>query len=207
LAQGPGEAQRGPEDKESEMKRFSTVKPALAMSALLAGASFGLPALAGSLAEPVVEAPVAQPAPVVVSTGGDWTGPWIGAKLGYGDVSADPAGDGNGATFGVAGGYDYDFGNFVVGAALDWDKADIDLGAGKLDDIARLKFRVGADLGRTLLYATAGPARASGVVSGVDDNDRWTVGGELLTNQFDDFGGTGTDVRATTVSLNAGLRF
>lgn len=191
--------------------------------ATLMVAGFGLPAMAGGLASPIVEPTIATAAPVIARAGGDWTGGYVGAQLGYGDVSAG-GNDGTGATYGLHGGYDHDFGQWVAGVGLDWDKTDIDLGAGtdSLDDIARLKFRVGADLGRTLVYATAGPARASATVGGIDDtdsgwyagigadyalNDRWTVGGEVLTNQFDDFGGTGIDVEATTIAAKVGLRF
>lgn len=180
------------------------------------------PAFAGGLTEPLPETPVAAPV-VVEQPGLDWTGGWVGARLGYGDVSAG-ADDGNGMIYGLAAGYDWDFGQWVAGAGVDWEKADIDIGTGgdALDSITRLKLRAGADLGRTLVYATAGPAWADATVGGAsqDDNgwfagigadyaltERWTVGGELLTNQFDDFGGTGTDLEATTATVNVGLRF
>ena len=204
------------------MENAKKFAPGATLAALMV-AGFSLPALAGGMAAPTVEPTIAPAAPVVMQRGGDWTGGYMGAQLGYGDVSAG-ANDGTGATYGLHGGYDYDFGQWVAGVGLDWDKTDIDLGAGtdSLDDIARLKFRAGADLGRTLVYATAGPARASATVGGVDDtdsgwyagigadyalNDRWTVGGEVLTNRFDNFAGTGIDVKATTVTAKAGLRF
>lgn len=193
---------------------------------LLVGIMTGGPLLAGGLAEPAPE-PVVAPPVVQAAPSADWTGGWAGARLGYGDASADSAGgsaDGNGMTYGLSGGYDWDFGGWVAGVGLDWDKTDIDLGTAgdNLDSIARLKLRAGADLGRTLVYATAGPARASADLGGVGHhdngwfggvgadyaiNDRWTVGGELLTNRFDDFGNTGTDINATTASVNLGFRF
>lgn len=204
------------------MDRTRTLRKILPLVALATATGFALPALAGGLAEPPVEAPVAAPAPIV-APGTDWTGGWVGGHLGYGDAEAGAA-SGSGAVYGLGGGYDYDFGQWVAGAALEWSKTDLDLGTAgdNLDDIARLKFRVGADLGRTLVYATAGPARAGATVGGISDhdngwfggigadwllNDRWTVGGEILTNQFDDFGGTGTDLEATTATVNVGLRF
>ena len=194
--------------------------------ALVLGAVVAQPMWAGGLAEPVPEAPVA--APVVIATPStDWTGGWVGARLGYGDASADTATgsvDGTGATYGISGGYDWDFGRWVAGVGLDWDKTNLDLGSAgdSLDDIARLKLRAGADLGRTLVYATAGAARASGDLGGVSIHDtgwfggigadyalsdRWTVGGELLTNRFNNFGGSGADIDATTASMNLGFRF
>jgi outer membrane immunogenic protein len=200
------------------------IKPPMTLglaSTLVAG--MAIPALAGGITTPTVEAPVTEPVPVVQRGGADWTGGWIGGHLGYGDVDAGANGD-DGVIYGLGGGYDYDFGSWVAGVGLDWTETDIDLGTGtdQLNDIARLKFRVGADLGRTLVYATAGPARASADIGGVSghDNgwfggigadyaltDQWTVGGELLTNQFDDFNNTGTDIRATTATVNVGFRF
>ena len=38
-------------------------------------------------------------------------------------------------------------------------------------------------------------------------NDRWTVGGEVLQHQFDDFDATGNDFDATTLKAKVGLRF
>ncbi|OYX45535.1 MAG: hypothetical protein B7Z02_00830 [Rhodobacterales bacterium 32-67-9] len=189
----------------------------VAMSGALA-----VPALAGGYSEPVAEAPVAAPvAPAPV--GADWTGGYVGAQIGYGDVSAG-ASDGDGATYGLRGGYDWDLGNWVVGAGVDWDQTDIDLGGGpdKLDSIARLKLRAGYDLGRTMVYGTAGAARAEADLAGVGHsdngwfaglgaeyalNDRWTLGGEVLHNQFDDFDNTGIDLDATTAAINVGFRF
>lgn len=185
-------------------------------------AMLAVPAFAGGLTDPVVEAPVAAPvAPIV--TGTDWTGGYVGAQLGYADVSATGL-DGDGAIYGIRGGYDYDFGNWVLGGRLDYDAADIDLGAGagSLDSVARLGVRAGADLGRTLIYGIAGGARAEADVGGTDlsDNgwfagigadyaltDQWTVGGEILSHQFDDFDNSGVDVDATTAAINVGFRF
>jgi outer membrane immunogenic protein len=38
-------------------------------------------------------------------------------------------------------------------------------------------------------------------------NDRWTVGGEVLQHEFDDFDGSGIDVEATTVKAKVALQF
>lgn len=196
--------------------------PKIALLAAAFGTVATVPAFAGGLNDPVVEpAPVA---PVVqVAPSADWTGGYVGAQLGYADGSAGAA-SGNNGTYGVNAGYDWDMGNWVLGGGLDWDKTDIDLAGGpdNLDSIARLKLRAGADLGRTLLYVTAGGARAEADIGGVSrsDNgwfagigaayaltDRWTVGGEILKNQFDDFDNLGTDVEATTATVNVGFRF
>lgn len=189
---------------------------------LALGAALAAPAFAGGYAEPVVEAPVAAPV-VAAAPNGDWTGGWIGGQVGFGDASAGAL-DGDGAIYGLRGGYDWDFGQWVLGAGLDWDKADIDLGTAgdNLDSIARLGLRAGYDMGRTLVYVRGGVAQAKADLGGVsrDDtgwfagvgaeyalNNRWTVGGEVLRNQFDDFDNTGTELDATTAALTVGFRF
>lgn len=195
--------------------------------AILAAATlFGAPALAGGLNE-VVSEPMITPveAPMQTSIDGDWSGAYVGAQLGYGDIDSNGAGvDGNGAIGGVHAGYRADFGKFVAGAELDYDVADIELGAtgDTLDAVARVKLMGGLDLGRTLVYATAGAAYADATVGGVDrsDNgyfggvgmdyavsDRFTVGGEYLMHKFDDFDGSGVDLDADTIKAKVSFTF
>jgi opacity protein-like surface antigen len=194
------------------------------IAALLATAALSSPALAGGPTEvqpePVIAAPVA-PAPMSA----DWSGFYAGAQLGYADIGSNGAGlDGNGWLGGVHAGYRWDFGQYVAGAELDYDTADIDLAGGTstLDDVARLKLMGGAKFGNSLLYATAGAAYADATVgpvsrsdngwfigAGMDVaiNDSWSVGGEVLQHQFDNFDGTGVDLDATTLKAKVSLRF
>ncbi|MCU0827056.1 MAG: porin family protein [Tabrizicola sp.] len=194
------------------------------IAAVLATVALCGPALAGGPTvaepEPVIAAPVE---PVIASA--DWSGFYAGAQLGYGDVDSNGAGlDGNGWLGGVHAGYRWDFGQYVAGAELDYDSADIELGAGagSLDDVARIKLMGGAEFGNSLIYATTGAAYADATVGGVglsDNgwflgagidtaiNDRWTVGGELLQHQFDNFDGSGVDLDATTLKAKVSLRF
>lgn len=194
------------------------------IAALLATAALATPALAGGPTvvepEPVIAAPVA-PVPASV----DWSGFYAGAQLGYADVGSNGAGlDGNGWLGGVHAGYRWDFGQYVAGAELDYDTADVNLAGGtsSLDDVARIKLMGGAKFGNSLLYATAGAAYADATVgpdsrsdngwflgAGLDVaiNDSWSVGGELLQHQFDNFDGTGVDLDATTLKAKVSLRF
>jgi outer membrane immunogenic protein len=181
------------------------------------------PVLAGGLA-PVAEEPAVVPVTVEpVAVDGDWSGPSLGFSLGRADVEAGDA-DGQGMTYGLRGGYDYDFGRFVLGgtASYDWTETELD-GGGTIDSVGRLGLRGGADLGNTLVYATGGAAFANATVAGDELSDQgwyggigaehringgnWTVGGEILTHRFDDFDDSGVDVDATTVGLNVGMRF
>ena len=156
----------------------------------------------------------------------DWTGWYGGAELGYGDVSTTPnIGSGSGAIGGITGGYDFDFGMWVLGAGLDYDWASIDLGGGvKLKDVFRAKLRLGYEINLAassgLLYATGGYARANVDPIGRDDgyyygagyeylipSSNWSIAGEVLQHKFKDFKSTGVDAEATTAQVRLMLRF
>lgn len=178
------------------------------------------PVIAGSTAPPLTEPVIVAPAPVaVVNTGGEWTGFYAGAQLGYGDLSVDGTGGGDGGLAGVHVGYDYDFGRFVLGGELDYDASDIGFGAGagSVDSISRVKLRGGYDMGRTLLYVTGGYANINtslgsqdgyfgGVGVAYQVNDSFTVSGEVLENKFDNVGGA-FDMSETTATVRASFRF
>ena len=189
---------------------------------MTATALMAAPAFAGNIqepaAEPVIAAPVAPPVP----TSPNWTGFYGGAQLGYGNVDTDLAGiNGDGLIGGLIAGYDYDYGNnWVVGVGLDYDLADIDLGAAaSLEEVFRIKSRLGYKIGNGLLYGTGGYAWADTDNLG-DDNGYFvgagyehmvtqnvSLGGEVLYHKFDNFGTAGVDVDATTVQARAAFRF
>jgi outer membrane immunogenic protein len=196
--------------------------------ATLALAGFAaLPAFAGGLTTPIEEPAVAPaPAPVVTRADGDWGGFYAGAQLGYADIGSSAGGvlDGSGAIGGLHAGYRWDLGMPVFGAELDYDWADANLGndLGSLDNVTRLKFIGGSDLGQTFLYATVGAAWADATVAGNGLSDQgwfggvgadyalsstWTVGGEVLWHNFDDFDNSGIDIDATTAKVKVSYRF
>lgn len=198
------------------MKRSLKMTSAAAIAAFAMGGS----AIAGSLAEPVVEPVMTAPVPAS-DMGGNWTGFYTGLQLGYGDADGPGALDGDSGLYGFHAGYDYDFGKFVMGGELDYDKTDIDLNGGvaTIDSVARAKIKAGYDLGSTLIYATGGYAMAD--TSGGDEDgafygigmsykvtEQYTVGAELLEHRFNDIGGTaGNDLDATTFTLRGSYRF
>ena len=153
----------------------------------------------------------------------DWTGAYGGVQLGYGDLDGDNGlGDDEGGLIGGHLGYQRDFGRWVLGGEVDGDFTDIDLNGGRLDSIARIKGRVGRDLGRSLIYGTGGIAFADGGFGGRDAsetgwvigggyawsvNERVTLGTELLHHEFDDFDGPGRDVSVTTLSARISFNF
>lgn len=176
------------------------------------------PAVAGS-PEPAPVEPVIMAAPPAPASP-DWTGFSAGAQLGYGDVSATGGLSGDGAIGGLTAGYDWDLGNWVVGAGADYDFSNIDVGgATDLDNVLRLKLRGGYKLGNGLAYASAGAARA--YTSALGDDNGWyagvgyehlvtsniSVGGEILYHEFDNFDGSGVDVEATTAQARVNFRF
>jgi opacity protein-like surface antigen len=194
---------------------MKTLMTTLAMTAALA-----TPALAGSLATPLTEPTVPAPVIVAAPAGGDWTGAYGGLQLGYGQGNATGGLEGDGVIGGLTFGYDYDFGQFVLGAGLDYDITDIDLGgATTIENVVRLKLRAGYDLGQSLVYVSAGGARADTSTLGNDTGwfagagyeyrltESLSLGGEVLYHQFDDFNGSGADVDATTVQIRALFRF
>jgi len=196
------------------MKMTRTLLAALSASALAA------PAFAGSAAPAAMEPMIEAPAPVAMTMGRDWTGGYAGLQLGYADVSTNLDGvGGDDVIGGFTAGYDWDFGNFVLGAGLDADIADLAVAPTlTLDRVYRLKVRGGYDLGNGLLYATAGGVGADVDGLGYDTGyfvgagyehmvtDTISLGGEVLYHEFDNFQDT-ADIEATTFQVRANYRF
>ncbi len=175
-------------------------------------------AIAGDPTPTYAEPEPIQAAPVAVPLGGDWTGAYAG--LSFGNLDVDGGGfDDNGPAYGVFGGYDYDFGQFVLGGELEWQSMDdLDLGGIDIDNVTRLKVRAGYDAGPALIYGVLGAARADtsigdadGAVAGLGMDykvtDRFTVGAEYLAHRFDDAANSGIDVDANAINLRGALRF
>ncbi|MEO3415488.1 outer membrane beta-barrel protein [Roseovarius sp. CAU 1744] len=151
----------------------------------------------------------------------DWTGPYAGAQLGFADIDSNlPGVSGDGFIAGIVGGYDWDLGDWVVGLGADYDFADISLGAAAdLEEVWRIKFRGGYKIGQGLAYGTAGYANADTDTLGDDDGffigagyerlvaPNFSLGGEVLYHEFDNFSGTTTDIDATTVQVRGTFRF
>lgn len=157
--------------------------------------------------------------------GSNWTGAYVGLAIGYGTFDSsdsNPVGEAINDADGVFGGgfigYQYDFGQYVLGAEVDFNAADFD----GIDQLHRLKVRAGYDAGRFLPYITAGAAYAEGDASGssFDDigylvgvgidyqvTDRVTVGGEFIYQDFNNFDGKGVNVDATTIQARVSYRF
>ncbi len=196
--------------------------------AALGATTLAAPAFAGSAAPAPMEPMIQAPAPAPMAMARDWTGGYAGLQLGYADAEASVGAatiDGDDVIGGFIAGYDYDFGNYVLGAGIDADLADLDVGNTALGNVTtlervyRLKVRGGIKLGDGLLYATGGGAGADLDGIGYDTGyfvgagyehmvtDTISLGGEVLYHEFDDFKGTGVDVEATTFQVRAAYRF
>ncbi|MCX5493240.1 porin family protein [Kaistia dalseonensis] len=171
-------------------------------------------------------APAAMAAPV----GFSWTGPYVGAIVGYGwgDATAHHTFYNNsvntdGAQIGVYGGYNFDLGNqIVVGAEADVNWADT-TGYNAPDRFkenwdSTVRARAGYSFGRVMAYGTGGIAFAGGKVetaAGDDSNAHvgWTVGAGVeaaVTNnitarleyQYADYGKETYNIGATSTPVD-----
>ena len=156
-----------------------------------------------------------------LGTGRDWTGFYVGGQVGYASVDTSLAGNDEDIIGGIIAGYDFDLGNVVVGGGLDYDFADISLAGGvaDLENVFRVRGRVGYKIGDGLIYAAGGYALADTDTLGSDDGyfigagyehfvtQNFTLGGEVLYHDFGSFNSTGVNVDATTVQIRGTFRF
>ncbi len=192
---------------------------------ILAASLFPAPVFAGGVVQPTAPAPYLPPAPAVDT---DWTGAYGGLSLEYGTGDLGVS-DFNGPLIGVFGGYRYDLGNYVVGAEIDYVLSDIAIGGEvTIESIFRAGVEAGADLGRTLVYGTAGYAQASlepepGILIAVGTDftpegyflgigadhmisDNLLIGAEVLWHDLGNVS-PNVDLNVTTVAVNLTYRF
>lgn len=141
----------------------------------------------------------------------DWTGAYAGFSFGYAEASGPDSSSGDTGSFGAHIGFDQDFGNFVLGGELEYNRLSLNLSEnqGSLDSMSLVKLRGGFDFGNALGYVVVGAARAEtstdsdtaavygiGVAYPIGEN--LVISGEALRQNFDDAtrseGGLGTNV-------------
>lgn len=158
----------------------------------------------------------------------DWSGPFVGAQLGYSDQEVDGGGisfSGDGTVFGIFAGYDYDFGQFVLGGELEYVIGDYDItsvappSSTGFESLTRAKARLGYDTGQFLPYAvigwgwlnTSGGTDFDGAVFGIGADFAVTsnvsAGLEILRHDLDDGSAGGFETDPVTVSARFSYRF
>ncbi|TRW97468.1 porin family protein [Paracoccus sp. M683] len=197
----------------------------LALAAIAATLTAGS-AFAGGYVAPVVETAPVVAAPVIEPQTGDWTGFYAGLQYGKGNAEFTQGGasiDSDYDAYGIHGGYLHDFGSYVLGGELDYNKADIDDVDDKAD-LVRLRARAGYDMGRFLPYVTIGAAHISADnVSGIDVSetgltygiggefkvtDRVSLGAEYTRSDFSDVDDIdGLDLDTDLVQVRASFHF
>jgi outer membrane immunogenic protein len=159
-----------------------------------------------------------------------WAGPYIGGQIGYewGSVSNNPTRP-NGFQGGVEAGYNWQFGQFVVGLEGDGTFGDVSSTAtvngvtatAKVDSFSTFRGRAGVAVDQVLFYGTAGLALAdtkitTPTLSGSNTQTGWTAGagvewmfaphwslkGEYLYRSFDNV--TVAGVSTGTLNVNSG---
>jgi len=136
---------------------------------------------------PSRKGPVVAPVYVPAFT---WTGFYIGANAGYGwgNVKPNVAGDLDGFIGGGQVGYNYQIGQFVLGAEADFQGADLSTGSNVFGDSVRTEYfgtvraRVGVAFDRFLPYVTGGWAygNVKTTVGGFGSTDKTHTGGYTI---------------------------
>jgi outer membrane immunogenic protein len=151
------------------------IRSVLFSTALLAGFAALAPAGAADL-------PYGNPYydNTVSSTVYDWTGPYLGAHLGYGWGSAGPD-DLTGPVGGVQAGYAIQNGQFVMGLEADIGLSGLDWSGGgaeaSIDALGSFRARAGLAVEQFLIYGTGGFGFGSFTYEGdFSRDDQWNLG-------------------------------
>jgi len=155
-------------------------------------------------------------APTLAQAEEDWTGFYIGAQIGWSDVTA-PTGSDDDVSYGIHAGYNHDFGNFVLGGEIDYSTSEYSFGGGPSFDVdtLRLKARGGYDIGPALIYgvlgyvdlddsSTSDDGISYGFGASYKVTDQFVVGAEYLRDDVDFLGG---DVDVDSFNIRASYQF
>jgi outer membrane immunogenic protein len=169
-----------------------TMKPfAVAFAALIAGSALSSAASAADLTSSYEAPSYNEPA----GPSSDWSGAYIGLHAGTASDDLKPFSGESEFMGGIHGGYNTEINGVVVGGEAELSHlgdAEVDVPGGELKERYRLaaKGKVGAPLGSTLIYGTAGVAMTSLRDSGdTDGPDGWKPGwlvGAGVEQKFND---------------------
>lgn len=193
---------------------------AVAAATMTAGA-----AVAGGYTPPVVEEVPVVVTPQAPAMTSDWTGFYAGLQYGQGNGEVTYQGakpDSDFDAYGLHVGYNRDFGQFVLGGELDYNRIKLDETSDK-GDLTRLRARAGYDMGSFMPYVTLGAARVStdvgsysiketGMTYGIGGDfkvtDQITMGAEYTRQKWNDVADiSGADLDADLFQVRASWRF
>ena len=157
----------------------------------------------------------------------DWTGFYAGLQYVSPNAEFFEGSDQDDVPFsdtaGVFLGYDHDFGKFVLGGELTYNKFDDDGAVVGETEHYQLRARLGADLGATLTYVTVGATKAElldapggvdarGLTYGIGAeylvNEKFSVGFEYSLNKLDEVKTLpDVEVNVDLLQLRASYRF
>ena len=130
-----------------------------------------------------------------IASSGGWTGAYVGGHIGTSSDSLRPFSGDSEFMGGIQGGYNAEMGGAVVGGELELSHmgdTEVDVPGGELKERYRLaaKAKVGAPLGDTLIYGTAGGTMTSlRDTSTAEGPDGWKPGwllGAGVEQKFND---------------------
>ncbi|WJH39795.1 porin family protein [Aliirhizobium terrae] len=169
-----------------------TMKPfAVAFAALIAGSALSSAASAADLTSSYEAPSYNEP----VGPSSDWTGPYVGLHAGTASDDLKPFSGDSEFMGGIHGGYNTEINGVVVGGEAEFSHlgdAEVSVPGGDLKERYRLaaKGKVGAPLGSTLIYGTAGVAMTSlRDTSSAEGPDGWKPGwlvGAGVEQKFND---------------------
>ncbi|PJF08710.1 porin family protein [Pseudorhodobacter sp. MZDSW-24AT] len=184
------------------IKRFAALATSVALTATAASA--------GGPVTPVMEAEPVAVAVALPAAAPSWTGGYLGGNLSFGDGEVTAEGfDGalaepDGASAAIRGGYDWQFGQFVLGlgaeynvgkykSGLNGDLGGLDIGV-EMKNTATVFGRVGYAVNdQFLAYGLLGHTRTKGNVFATDGESFFTEGRTLKGTTF----GLGGEYRFT----------
>lgn len=150
----------------------------------------------------------------------DWTGGYAGFSFGFADADGPGGANGDDTAFGAHLGYDQDFGNFVLGGELEYNRLSLNLGQsqGSLDSMTSLKLRGGYEFGNALGYVVVGAARADtsvdsdtaavyGIGLAYPIGENFVISGEALRQNFDDVTRSSGSLDTSVFNLRTTFRF
>lgn len=180
---------------------MSTMKPTAWVAALALAA-----AAAPAMAQEIAQRPLS-----FAQSGTDWSGAYAGLSLGGDHLELSPN-ERDGTVVGLHGGYDVDFGAYVLGGEVEYMRSDI--WSNRAADTIRMKGRAGYDMGPALVYGVLGGTVLNsqlGYNVGLGAEYMLTqgvsLGAEYVYESISDYDDTNRDLDHSSLAARLNYRF